>query len=412
MARWLVLITVGISVHTVRADWPQWRGPTGQGVAKQSKLPLEWSETQGIAWKVPIPGKGWSSPIVQENRIYLTTAVPAAERPTADQSLRTLCLDAKSGAILWNVEVFLQQGSSAPRIHAKNSHASPTPFADGDAIYVHFGHMGTARLRATDGSVVWKTQKLRYRPVHGNGGSPLVWNDKLIVMIDSPTMREVVAYDTATGEIAWRHPRSQPAKKAFSFGTPTVVNIDGTETLICTGSDVVNALDPKTGTELWAVTYEGYSMVPRPIFAQGLVFLSTGFDTPSLLAIRPVRSDSGWKASIAWRTKADAPCNSSPVVVGPNLYMVSDNGVMSCLDAVTGKLHWRERLPGAYTAALLAGADRVYAHNESGVGTVVRAGTEYEFLATNRLEGRTLASYAVDGAALLIRTDTHLYRVE
>jgi outer membrane protein assembly factor BamB len=397
--------------HPIHADWPQFRGPTGQGHAAAKALPLEWGPDRNVVWKVAIPGKGWSSPVVGGGRIYLTTAVPKGEGRSADQSLRALCLDAATGKTIWDVEVFHQNGQTAPAIHTKNSHASATPVLDGERLYVHFGHQGTACLKAADGSVVWSTREFTYPPVHGNGGSPVVWNGTLFFAIDSPERREVLALDKLTGAVRWRAKREQPAKRPFSFGTPLVIEIGGKPMVVSVGSDVVNAFDVQTGSELWSHTFEGYSVVPRPVFGHGMLFLSTGYDRPSLLALAVAPKGAGYAVTRAWETKTGAPNNPSPVLVGNELYSVSDGGIAVCLDARTGKVHWQERLPGAYSASLLAGAGRVYVQNESGTGTVLACGTTFEVLATNKLGERTLASLAVDGEALLIRTEKHLYRI-
>ncbi len=394
------------------ADWPQFRGPTGQGLSDAKDPPTEWGPDRNVAWKVEVPGKGWSSPVVAGGRVYLTTAVPQGQGRSADQSLRALCLDAKTGKTLWDKEVFRQDGKTAPPIHPKNSHASATPAVDDDRLFAHFGHQGIACLSTRDGSVLWANRDLKYQPVHGNGGSPAVSGGKVFVCIDGTDRREVAAFDAKTGKVAWEFKRPQPASRPFAFSTPLVAEVAGRPAVIAPGSDVVNALDPDTGKELWFVTYDGYSVVPRPVVGHGLVYLSTGFDRASLLAIKVEPDGDKFTAKVAWRTSQDAPLNPSPLLVGGELYMVSDNGIASCLDAKTGKVHWRERVPGQYSASPVSAGGYVYLQNESGVGTVLKAGTAFEVVATNKLGERTQASYAVDGDALLIRTETHLYRIK
>jgi outer membrane protein assembly factor BamB len=394
------------------ADWPQFRGPTGQGLSDAKDPPTEWGSERNVAWKVAVPGKGWSSPVVAGGRVYLTTAVPQGDGRDADQSLRALGLDAKTGKTLWDKEVFKQDGKTAPPIHAKNSHASATPAVEGDRLFVHFGHQGTACLSVKDGSAVWSNRELTYQPVHGNGGSPVVDGKRVFICIDGTDRRSVVALDKGTGKIAWEFKRPQPADRPFSFGTPLVVEQHGRRVVVAPGSSVVNGVDAETGQELWAVRYNGYSVVPRPVAGHGLVYLSTGFEWPSLLAIKVEPDGAGLKAAVAWRTRQDAPQNPSPLLVGDELYMVSDNGIATCLDAKTGKAHWRERVPGQYTASPVAAGGYVYLQSEAGVGTVLKAGTAFEVVATNKLGERTQASYAADGDALLIRTEKHLYRIE
>jgi outer membrane protein assembly factor BamB len=406
--RFAALTLVLALTPTAVADWPQFRGPTGQGLSDAKAPPTEWGPAKNVVWKVEVPGKGWSSPVVAGGRVYLTTAVPQGEEKAADQSLRALCLDAKTGKTLWNKEVFQQDGRSAPAIHSKNSHASPTPAVEGDRLFVHFGHQGTACLSAKDGSVVWANRELSYQPVHGNGGSPVVDGDRVFVCIDGTDRRSVVALDKGTGKVAWEFQRPQPSSQPFSFSTPLVVEQHGRRVVVAPGSGVVNGVDAETGKELWSVKYDGYSVVPRPVAGHGLVYLSTGYDRPSLLAIQV---EPGFRASVAWKA-SDAPANPSPLLIGGELYMVSDNGIATCLDAKTGKAHWRERVPGQYSASPVAAGGYVYLQNEVGVGTVLKAGTAFEVVATNKLGERTQSSYAVDGDALLIRTEKHLYRFE
>jgi outer membrane protein assembly factor BamB len=401
---------IALSLLFVAADWPQFRGPTGQGLSDAKHPPTEWGPDKNVAWKVPIPGKGWSSPVVAGGRIYLTTAVPRGTGRKADQSLRALCLDAKTGKTLWDKEVFRQDGKTAPAINNENSHASATPAVAGDRLVAYFGHQGIACLDTRDGSVLWSNRTLKYIPIHGNGGSPAVFGGKIFVCMDGPDRREVVAFDLDTGKVAWQFKRPQRAKRAFSFSTPLVIEMAGRPMVVAPGSGVVNALDPDTGKELWAVTYNGYSVVPRPVFGHGMVFLSTGYDRASVLAIKIEPKGDGFAAKVAWRADRGAPLDASPLLVGDELYLSAD-GLASCLDARTGKVHWSERVPGQYWASPVYAGGHVYLQNKVGVGTVLKAGTTFDVVATNKLEPRTFASYAVDGDALLIRTEKHLYRV-
>lgn len=412
MPRFLLVLLLSLPLPLfAQADWPEFRGPTGQGLAGDVKLPTEWGPDKNVAWKVPVPGKGWSSPVVAAGRVYLTTAAPLGDGPSADQSLRALCLDAATGKTLWDVEVFRQDGKTSPKPHSKNGHASATPCVDGDRVYAHFGHQGTACLNTADGSTTWANRDLTYKPVHGNGGSPVVYHDTLFVNIDGLDRRELVAFDKLTGKVKWEAKRAQPAKKAFSFCTPLVAPVAGQVTVISVGSDVVNGFDPDTGKELWHLTYDGYSIIPRPVVANGLIYMSTSYDTASLLAVRVERTGAGRTASVAWKAAKGAPHSASMVAVGDELYAVSDNGLATCFDAKTGKIHWQERVPGGYSSSLLAAGGLLYLQNESGVGTVLKLGTTFEVVATNDLRERSLASYAVDGDALLIRTEKHLYRI-
>jgi outer membrane protein assembly factor BamB len=390
--------------------WPEFRGPTGQGIASAGALPTEWSPTKNVAWKQAIPGAGWSSPVIDAGRIYLTTAVKVEMSKIEMYSLRTLCLDADTGKTVWDTEVFLQYALRAPRIHAKNSNASPTPLLHDGRIYVHFGHLGTACLDLA-GKVLWRNTSLRYPPVHGNGGSPIIVDSALIFSCDGADQAFVAALDCHTGDILWKTSRESRSDRKFSFSTPLAITVDGKIQVVSPGSDVVGAYDPKTGQEIWRVRYYGYSVIPRPVFAHGLVYICTGFSNPGVIAIRPDGQGDVTKTHVAWKTHRGAPLTPSPLVVGDELYLVSDNGLATCLDAQTGKLHWQERIGGNYSASPVYGDGKIYFQNEQGTATVVQAGKEYKLLAKNALQERSLASYAVCDGALVIRTEKNLYRI-
>jgi outer membrane protein assembly factor BamB len=389
-------------------DWTEFRGPTGQGLAEAKNLPIEWSATKNVVWKQPIPGLGWSSPVVQKGKVFLTTAlVDAAGGP----SLHALCLDAATGHELWNVEVFKSAETQAKPMNGKNSHASPTPVLEGDRLYVHFGHNGTACLDLS-GKVVWRRNSLNYASVHGNGGSPILVDNLLVYNADATTDPFIVALDKATGEVVWKVKRETQSQKKFSFCTPLLITVNGQRQIISPGSGLVSALDPKDGHELWRVRYgEGYSVVPRPVFGQGLIFISTGFNTANILAIRPDGQGDVTDTHIAWRAIKGAPLTPSMLVVGEELYAVSDAGLASCFEAKTGKVLWQERVEGKYSASPLAADGRLYLQNEQGSGTVLKLGQTFEKLATNLLPEKTLASYAVYEGALFIRTAENLYRI-
>ena len=392
-------------------DWPEFRGPTGQGHAEASGLPVTWSGSQSVAWKVAVPGQGWSSPVVVGERIYLTSAVAKG----AGRELCVLSLDAATGAVLWQKAVFEQADKDAPKIHQKNSHASPTLVHAEGRLYAHFGHMGTACLEAESGAVVWQTQAHAYPPVHGNGGSPVLVDGLLVFSADGASEPAVIALDAATGALRWKTPRVSEAKRKFSFCTPLVIEVAGQRQIIAPGSGVAQALEPATGRELWRVTYDqGYSVVPRPVFANGLLYLCTGYDKPGLLAVRVEAGLSGdvTAAQVAWRHDKFVPHNPSVLVAGEELYLLADNGVLSCLEARTGKVHYQERCTGPASASILHAEGRLYLLDERGLGVVVKAGPRFEVLAKNAIEERCLASYAVVGSDLLLRSEGHLFRLK
>ena len=398
MVALLLLAPIAIAAE----DWPQFRGPGGQGVSAETGLPIEWSESKNVAWKVAVPGRGWSSPVVADGRVWLTSAT-AVQR---DTSLRLLAFDAGSGKLALDVEVFRVRGTDL--LNAKNSHASPTPIVDGERVYVHFGPQGTAAV-STAGQILWKTT-LRYEPQHGNGGSPELAGDLLIVNCDGFDQAFVAALDKTTGKVRWRRDRREPHSQAYS--TPLAIRVGDRPQVVSVGAFNATAHDPQTGKEIWRVSYpEGYSNVPRPVYGAGLVFIATGFNQPSLLAVRPDGTGDVTRSHVAWKLSRGAPLTPSPLLVGDALYLVSDNGIATCVEARSGEVRWQQRLGHAFSASPVFADGRVYFLDEDGRTTVIAPGTSATPIAVNALDGGTLASMAVSGRAFFIRTATHLYRI-
>lgn len=413
MVNRLLFLSLSLTSATLpAADWPEFRGPDAQGHSDATNLPLTWSPTSHIAWKTAVAGLGWSSPVVVGDRIFLTSAVSLSgkEEATADRSLRALALDAATGKTVWDVELFQ---AKTPRAHRKNSHASPTPVYEDGKLYIHFGHLGTACLNAANGQAAWATQAFAYSPVHGNGSSPVLFEDLLIFSADAETEPKVIALDKTTGQQRWAFARQSDAKKKFSFCTPLIIDVNGQKQLITPGSGVVNALNPTTGEEIWRCYYDqGYSVVPRPVYAHGMIFLSSGYDKPVLYALKVDGKGDVTTTHIAWKIEKAAPHNPSMAVIGDELYFVADNGILSCVDAKSGQVHYSERCTGPISASLLAADGKLYLQDEKGLGVVVKPGKQFQILAQNDLAERSLASYAVIGSDLLIRTEGNLYRIK
>jgi len=396
------LVLVVLSCAGVGAeDWPQFRGPTGQGHSSERGLPLDWSESRNVKWKASVPGRGWSSPVVAGGRVWLTTSVKGN-----GASLRAVAYDVETGREAVNVEVFRLR--SAELLNAKNSHASPTPIADGERVYVHFGAEGTAAL-TTSGEIVWKT-RLPYQSQHGNGGSPMLYGDLLILSCDGSDQAFVVALDKRTGKVRWKTWRRQPWDQAYS--TPLLIRVGEQDQVVSVGAYRAAAYDPQTGKELWRVSYaDGFSNVPRPVYGHGLVYIATGFQQPTLMAVRPDGSGDVTRTHVAWTLRRAAPLTPSPLIVGDEIYVVNDGGIASCLDARTGDTHWQQRLGGEYSASPLFADGRIYFLNEEGTATSIAPGKSFVRLATASIDGATLASIAVADGSLFIRSDTHLYRI-
>ena len=381
-------------------DWTEFRGPGQQGHSDELGLPLTWSPTEHVVWKTDLPGLGWSSPAIAGGKIWLTTGVDDG------RSLRVLRLDAASGAAEQSIEVFAPAEPGS--VHAKNSHASPTPVIDGERVFVHFGSHGTACL-SREGEILWKT-KLDYNHRHGPAGSPVVVGDLLVIACDGTDVQFVVALDKATGQEVWRKPR---VEGRMAYSTPTVVTVEGKPLVVSCGGEFVVAFAPENGEERWRFRYPGgYSNVPRPVTGFGLAFVSSGYDTPVFYALPLDGTGELGDDRVAWKSTKAVPRNASPLLVGDELYLVSDNGVISCLDARSGDIHWQERLGGDCTASPLLADGRIYITDENGVTKVIAPGKTFQELATNELPGRTLASLATADGALFLRTDTAIYRLD
>jgi outer membrane protein assembly factor BamB len=401
VARAVFLLLFALTTGVAAEDWPEFRGPTGQGHSAERGVPFEWSESRNIVWKTRVPGLGWSSPVVAGGRVWVTTAIN-----DRGGSLRALAFDVETGRQLVDAEVFRTR--SADLLNPKNSLASPTPIVDGDRVYVHFGADGTAALTSS-GDIVWKT-RLPYGSQHGNGGSPVLFGDLLIISCDGSDQAYVVALDKQTGKVRWKTSRRQPADQAYS--TPLVIRVAERDQVVSVGAYRAAAYEPASGKEIWRVSYaDGFSNVPRPVYGQGLVYIATGFQQPTLVAVRPDCMGDVTKTHIAWTLRRGAPLTPSPLLVGDEIYLVNDGGIASCLDAKTGATRWQERLDGNYSASPVFADGRIYFLSEEGVATVIAPGKEFRTLATNHLDGATLASMAVSNGSIFIRSNSHLYRI-
>ncbi len=395
----MIVLLLYLALIPPSSDWPQFRGPTGQGHSDEQSLPLHWSETSNVRWKVAIPGKGWSSPVVQGDRIWLTTATEEGK------SLRAVSIDRNTGAVLQNIEVFRLK--SAKLANAKNSFASPTPVIDRDRVYVHFGAFGTACITQA-GEIVWKTRLEYDNGQHGTGGSPALYQDLLIISCDGNDAQFVVALDKLTGKVKWK--KSRVGYQAYT--TPLIVKLPAGDQVISPGAFRAVAYDPRNGKELWQVTYgEGFSNVPRPVYGDGLVFICTGFQQPSLLAVRLDGKGDVTKSKVEWKLDRGVPLTPSPLLIGNELYLITDNGIATCLDAKTGKEYWRTRVGGNHSASPIYADGRIYFLSEEGETVVLAPGKQLKHLATNQIEGRTLASMAVSSGSFFIRSETHRYRI-
>lgn len=389
----------------------QFRGPSGQGHYAGSVFPIRWSVLDSIEWKTELPGKAWSSPIwiKSSNSLVMTNAVEKEEM----LSLEVLSLDLESGTENWTHSLFKYRES--PRIHKKNSHASPTPYFDGERIFVHFGNLGTACL-SLQGKVIWK-KRYDYSPVHGSGCSPVVHGELLLFSADGYADPCLYALDKRTGEISWKAKRESDPRKNFSFCTPLVIECEGRVQIVSPASDYVFSYD-LMGRQLWKSKYPGgYSVVPRPVYGEGMVFVSSGYDRPTTYAIKANGTGDVTKTHLAWKTSKSAHRNASPLLVrtkedGLLFFMAADHGVVSCLSAKTGELKWMERVAGSCSASLLYAGGRIYLIDELGKTFVFDAKAKFRLVAENDLRERTLASPIAVPGALIIRTEERVWKIK
>lgn len=409
-------------------DSLQWRGTDGQGHSAAKDLAVTWSETSNVAWKTEIPGRGWSTPVIQGDNIWLTTAIEfladekkAAERlkaNTGDQpltvlervELRALCVDRQSGELKKNV--LLINKAEPQWVHKLNSYASPSPVLEGERLYCCFGAYGSACLNTRSGEVVWTNSDLEVMHENGPGGSPVVIGDRVIFHMDGSDKQFIAALDKYTGKLAWKTDRSgemesNPQLKK-SYGTPLAMTIGGKSHVVSPATNWLYGYDPQDGKELWKVPYGelGFSLTPRPVVSNGRLYMSTGFGRSQILA---VQLDSA-EPKILWRYKQGVPTMPSPLLIGGELYFVNDSsGILTCLDAETGNEVYRQRLGGNYSASPMEAEGRIYLGNREGTMFVIQAGRKYKLLAENKLPGGFFASPVAVDNQLILRTDQALY---
>jgi outer membrane protein assembly factor BamB len=395
-------------------DWPAFRGPTGDGIATAKGIPTAWSETNNVRWKVAIHDKGWSSPVVLGGQVWLTTAKEDGSQ------LFAICLDLKTGKTIHDLKLF--DVKNPPNIAQFNSHASPTPVLDGDRAYIHFGSYGTVCLERVSGKELWRRDDLPCDHWRGPASSPIVYKDKLFLLFDGYDKQYVACLDKANGKTVWTkdrvlpYPENGDLKKAFA--TPAVFEIGGKAQVVCSAAMGTIAHDVETGNEVWRVIHGGMNEASRPILAHDLIYVSTGH-VGNLLAIRAGKTGDLTSSNVAWKVEKMNLTRPSPLVVGNEIYALNDLGILSCLDAKTGKKHWQERLPNKHSASPVYADGHIYCIAETGEVSVVKAGTTPNILATNKLDmtkgpsapkdSRCMASPAVVNGAILFRTHTHLY---
>ena len=390
--------------------WPQFRGPDANGYSDAKKLPLVWSADKGVVWKTPIHDRGWSSPVVWKDQIWLTTA-------TADgKKLYALCVNRDSGKVVHDIHVF--DVEKPEKIAAMNSYASPTGAIEEGRVYVHFGTYGTACLDTATGKILWTRRDLNCDHHEGAGSSVTLVDNLLVFNVDGRDVQYVVALDKATGKTTWKTDRSVNFKNVSPdlrkcYSTPIIAKNGDQRQLISVGPRATMGYDVPTGKEIWKVTYGGWSIAPRPIYRDGIVYMISAYINPELWAVRTDGKGDVTSTHILWKNSKGMPSRPSPILVGDLLYVVSSEGFVSCLEAKTGELVWKDRLGSKFSASPIHVAGRIYFFDESSVTRVIEPGRQFELLATNKLDGEEMmATPAVVGNSLIIRTGKHLYRID
>ncbi len=446
----IVLVCVGYFAVFVRAAgpstdakkyWPQWRGPTASGASDQGRPPLEWSESDNVRWKVPIPGRGHATPIIWGDRIYVQTAVktdrevaikPPAEKPpdqkpgrrrrgghnwmgsaepTHIHAFTMLALDRHTGKTVWTSTLCEELPHESG--HRDASHASNSPVTDGEHIFAHFGSRGLYCLDL-EGKIVWKKNfgKMQTRRSFGEGSSPVLHGNTVIVNWDHEGQSFIVALDKKTGKERWKVDRDEPT----SWATPLIVEVDGKPQVVTSATNLIRSYDLDTGNLIWQCGGMTLNVIPSPVSGSGLLYVTSGFRGNILQAIRyaEAKGDITDSAVVAWKYDGKGtPYVPSPLLYGDVLYLLDHNRAMlSCFDAKTGKQHYIKKrlggLEGAY-ASPVGAADRVYVVSRGGKTAVVSHGPTFGLLATNTLDDDFAASPAIAGDAIYLRGDKYLY---
>ena len=409
----LSVLCGAFALPTMAAEpaWPQFRGPAGRGVAanEQNNPPVNWSKKQNTTWKTKIPGSGWSSPVIWNDQIWLTTSLKDGQQVFA------VCVET-NGKLKHQVKLF---DIPKPQVkNALNSYASPSPTIEAGRVYLHFGTYGTACLETESGRVLWKRSDLNLDHQEGPGSSIILHDDLLLFHCDGRDVQFVMALNKQTGKTVWKTKRSIDLSKVNdfqrkAFSTPLIVNFQGQAQMISPAAQGCYSYDPQTGEELWKVRYPGFSAVPHPVSQGNLAYVVTDFGKPELWAIRLDGRGDVTDSHVSWKYTSSVCSTPSVVLVDNLIYFVTDKtGVASCVDAKTGKLVWKQRIGGKFSTSPLAVAGKIYFFDRDGKTTVIAQGRKFQKLAVNTLDSGCMASPALIGDTLYLRTATALYRLE
>jgi outer membrane protein assembly factor BamB len=413
-----VVLVCGL--RAAAGDWPEFRGPTGDGQVPAAGLPLRWSETNNVRWKTEIPLRGWSTPVVLGGQVWMTSA-------TVDgHDFYAICVDAESGKILYNEHLFHSDnpeplGNGA----AMNCYATPSPAIEAGRVYVHFGSFGTACLDTATGKTIWRRDDLPCRHYRGPASSLILYSNLVILTMDGADVQYHAALDKLNGKTVWKTDRSVEwndrnttdrmvldgdRRKAHS--TPLIVTAASKPQMLSVGAKAAYAYEPLSGKELWKVQFNDWSAAPRPIFGHDLAFIVTGLVNTELWAVKPDGSGDVTSNNVVWKFKSHVGKYASPILVDDLIYTAADETFITCVEAGSGQAVWTARLNGNFDASPIHADGRLYFVSQQGVTTVLKPGRTFDVLATNTLGDSFIASPAVSGKSLYLRGKTRLYRVE
>ena len=408
----LLLITVASCVVIeANEQWSQFRGHYGNGIIKSTSAPINWSENTNIDWKTPIHDRGWSSPVIWNDQIWMTTATKDGNKMYA------ICVNKLSGKIEHDIHVFDVKSPQA--ITNENTYASPTPVVEEGRVYVHFGTYGTACISTKDGQILWKRRDLNCDHEIGAGpaSSPFIYNNFLIFNVDGRDVQYVIALNKKTGETAWKTNRSVnfsdvQVNQRKAYGTPFIIPRGNTNQMVSIGAKGVYSYDPENGKELWKAEHRGWSIAPRPVYGEGLVFTMIDRDRPEMWAINPNGSGDITETHVEWKETKRMPPRASPIIIKGLLFVVDRNGYISCIEAKTGKSIWQKRMKGRFSASPILANNLIYFFNEDTVCTIIKPTRQLEIVAENKLsDDKLMATPAFDENSIYIRTEKKLIRI-
>ena len=413
MKGFILLLTTAASCLIIEANeqWSQFRGHYGNGIIKSTSAPINWSENTNIDWKTPIHDRGWSSPVIWNDQIWMTTATKDGNKMYA------ICVNKLSGKIEHDIHVFDVKSPQA--ITNENTYASPTPVVEEGRVYVHFGTYGTACISTKDGQILWKRRDLNCDHEIGAGpaSSPFIYNNFLIFNVDGRDVQYVIALNKKTGETAWKTNRSVDfsgvqVNQRKAYGTPFIIPRGNSNQMVSIGAKGVYSYDPENGKELWKAEHRGWSIAPRPVYGEGLVFTMIDRDRPEMWAINPNGSGDITETHIEWKETKRMPPRASPIIIKGLLFVVDRNGYISCIEAKTGKPIWQKRMKGRFSASPILANNLIYFFNEDTVCTIIKPTRELEIVAENKSsDDKLMATPAFDENSIYIRTEKKLTRI-